>query len=383
MNAEIKLLDQTLSLIHIPLGLYSQFLQPILRLLLPSPCAKLEDEFGDLTLAQEHGFLNISVTPIECSIVCNETWSRTVFEPIIKQLPKTSAKTVSISAESYCVFRVSSPGADAGSRVVDLTSPLALAGISIFFITTYYSDFLIVPSRSRQNVVQALFEQGFECSEDSSSSFVSPVASLHTRGLSQDSDDPPSTPPPSNAAELQMRTFKLLKKHNVVAHTEPNLRLIHCSGKDVSQLETYSRPSRSYAGNGNHRKSSWVDKVDTKFYTSLVAALVSQPRFLSVTLAEEDEPSLLIDRCLLDTFGDSLIGPTDADLTPILLDLVDLPFEATGIVAGVAGKLAEGMRMENAELSYLSTAKTGAVMLSSEYADRALEILSPLLPKED
>lgn len=278
------------------------------------------------------------------------------------------------------MLRVSSPGADAGSRVVDLTSPLALAGISIFFITTYYSDFLIVPNRSRQNVVQALFEQGFECSEDSSSSFVSP--SSHTRGLSQDSDDPPSTPPPSNAAELQLRTFKLLKKHNVVAHTEPDLRLIHCSGKDVSQLETYSRPSRSYAGNGSHRKSSWVDKVDTKFYTSLVAALVSQPRFLSVTLAEEDEPSLLIDKCLLETFGDSLIGPTDADLTPILLDLVDLPFEATGIVAGVAGKLVEGMRMESAELSYLSTAKTGAVMLSSEYADRALEILSPLLPKE-
>lgn len=322
------------------------------------------------------------MTPIECSIVCNETWSRTVFEPVIKQLPKNSAKTVSISAESYCVLRVSSPGADAGSRVVDLTSPLALVGISIFFITTYYSDFLIVPSRSRQNVVQALFEQGFECSEDSSSSFVSPVAGSHTRGLSQESDNPPSTPPPSNAAELQMRTFKLLKKHNVVAHTEPDLRLIHCSGKDVSQLDSYSRPSRSYAGNGNHRKSSWVDKVDTKFYTSLIAALVSQPRFLSVTLAEEDEPSLLIDRCLLETFGDSLIGPTDADLTPILLDLVDLPFEATGIVAGVAGKLVEGMRMENAELSYLSTAKTGAVMLSSEYADRALEILSPLLPKD-
>lgn len=230
-------------------------------------------------------------------------------------------------------------------------------------------------------MVQALFEQGFECSEDSSSSFVSPVALSHTRGLSQESDDPPSTPPPSNAAELQLRTFKLLKKHNVVARIEPDLRLIHCSGKDVAQHESYSRPSRSY-GNGSHRKSSWVDKVDTKFYTSLIAALVSQPRFLSVTLAEEDEPSLLIDRCLLTTFGDSLLGPTDADLTPILLDLVDLPFEATGIVAGVAGKLVESMRMENAELSYLSTAKTGAVMLSSEHADRALEILSPLLPKD-
>lgn len=84
----------------------------------------------------------------------------------------------------------------------------------------------------------------------------------------------------------------------------------------------------------------------------------------------------------MDNFGDSLIGPTEADLTPIFLDLVDLPFEATGIVAGVAGKLVEEMVMEqNAELSYLSTAKTGAVILSSEHADKALEILNPLLTK--
>lgn len=179
-----------------------------------------------------------------------------------------------------------------------------------------------------------------------------------------------------------MRTFKLLKKHNVVPNIEPDLRLIHCSGKDVSHDDEYSRPARSHSGNGHQRKT-WVDKVDTKFYTSLVAALVGQPRFLSVTLTEEDEPSLLLDRCLLDSFGDSLIGPTEADLTPIFLDLVDLPFEATGIVAGVAGKLVEEMHMEqNAELSYLSTAKTGAVILSSEVADKALETLRPLLIKE-
>lgn len=174
----------------------------------------------------------------------------------------------------------------------------------------------------------------------------------------------------------------MLKKHNVLPNIEPDLRLIHCSGKDVLYDDEYSRPTRSHSGNGGYRKT-WVDKVDTKFYTSLIAALVSQPRFLSVTLTEEDEPSLLLDKCLLDNFGDSLIGPTESDLTPIFLDLVDLPFEATGIVAGVAGKLAEDMLMEqNAELSYLSTAKTGAVILSSELADKAMETLNPLLTKE-
>lgn len=185
-----------------------------------------------------------------------------------------------------------------------------------------------------------------------------------------------------------MRTFKLLKKHNVIPNIEPDLRLIHCSGKDVWHVDDdYSRPSRSHSGNnGNYHqphRESWVDKVDTKFYTSLILSLVSKPRFLSVTLTAEDEPSLLLDKRLLDNFGDSLIGPTESDLTPIFLDLVDLPFEATGIVAGVAGKLVEEMVMEqNAELSYLSTAKTGAVILSSEHAERALDILSPLLTKQ-
>lgn len=168
----------------------------------------------------------------------------------------------------------------------------------------------------------------------------------------------------------------------MVPNIESDLRLIHCSGKDTSHHEEYARPARPHSGNGNHRKT-WVDKVDTKFYTSLIAALVKQPRFLSVTFAEEDEPSLLLDRCLLDSFGDSLIGPTDAELTPIFLDLVDLPFEATGIVAGVAGKLVEEMQfVEYAELSYLSTAKTGAVILSSELAEKAMETFRPLLTKE-
>lgn len=204
-----QLQDERLSLIHIPLGLYSQFLQPILRILLPpslsaTASALLDDDgLSGLTLDQRHGFLNISVTPLECSIVCHDSWPKALFEPIIQKLPKDVAKTISISKESYVALRVSSPGVEAGSRVVDLTSPLALAGIPIFFITTYYSDFIIVPSKDRQSVVHALLSRGFECNEDSNSSFVSSSALSHTRGISQESDGPPSTPPPSTVAELQ------------------------------------------------------------------------------------------------------------------------------------------------------------------------------------
>lgn len=147
------------------------------------------------------------MTPIECSVVCHDALAKQIFEPVIKQLPKDTAKTVSISKESYCVVRVSSPGVEAGSRVVDLTSPLALAGIPIFFITSYYSDFIIVPTKSRQSVVHVLLSRGFECPEDGHDSFVSPGALSHSRGLSQESDEPPSTPPPSNVAELQGKHY--------------------------------------------------------------------------------------------------------------------------------------------------------------------------------
>jgi len=352
------------------------------------------------------------VTPIECSIVCNSAWAQAVFEPAIKRLPRDLQRTVKISKDAYAVFSVISAGMDAGSRVVDLTSPLALAGIPIFFITTYYSDFILVPVKARQSVVQALLARGFEFSEDESS-FKTPAPSMshHGRGSSQSSiagdhmPPPPSTPPPSSVGELQTRTFETLKKRSVVPYIEPGLFLVQCSGREKSSISrAYSdhRLSLNRAqmsamtsgngsgvgyGNGNggrRQQDCWIDTIDTKLYTSIISALVSQPRFLSVTLTEDDPPSLLLDKSLLGMFGDSLVGPTEGTLVPIFLDLVNLPFEATGIVSGVAGRLVRDMHMmESAELSYLSTARAGAVILSGEQSRRALEILEPLLVKSE
>ncbi|KAH8882776.1 hypothetical protein GQ53DRAFT_438971 [Thozetella sp. PMI_491] len=383
MNAQISFLDGTLSLIHIPLDLYACLLQPILQVLLPPSQQpdSLTGAFEGLALDHQHGFLNISITPIECSVVCHSSWAKNVFEPAIKKLTKEAGKSVSISKDTYVVFSVISAGMDAGSRVVDLTSPLALANVPIFFITTYYSDFILVPTKDRQSVVQALLSRGFIFSEHESA-FKSPVAMTHNRGPSHGSDKP-STPPPSNILELQNRTFELLKKRNVVPYIEEGLVLVQCSGGKNSSYEGYSqRPSLARANTGASQRS-WVDTIDTKLYTSLITALVSRPKFLSVTLAQDDEPSLLLDKSLVPIFGNSLVGPTEGNLVPIFLDLVNLPLEATGIVSGVAGKLVQDMDIqESSELSYLSTARAGAVILSSEQSVRALGILRPLLVKE-
>lgn len=293
---------------------------------------------------------------------------------------------------------------------MDLTAPLAMAAIPIFFITTYYTDFILVPSKSRHIVGSTLLERGFEFSENESAYVVPPSNFSHAR-IPSTTSEPPSTPPPSNVAELQTRTFSHLKKRNVIPFITPDLYLAQCSGKEILS------PSPQY-NNGHTAPKTWLDTIDPKFYIGLVAALVSQPRFLSITLAQDDAPSLLLDKSLLTLFGNSLVGDTGADLVPIFLDLGDLPLESTGIVCGVAGKLVEGMSLEgrdweqngsgvngleermgecglnedgeengasddaNGELSYLSTARAGAVILSREGSRRALERLLPLLEKE-
>ncbi|KAL7625524.1 hypothetical protein AAE478_004744 [Parahypoxylon ruwenzoriense] len=382
-----RLLDGTFRLIHIPLSLYPNFLQPILQVLLPQDDDdSVAVEVEGLSFDNKHGFLNISITPVECSVVCHSSWVKNVFEPVIKRLPPNLSKAVSISKDSYLILSVISAGMDAGSRVMELTSPLALAGVPIFFITTYYSDFILVPSKDRQTVVQVLLARNFEFDKDESA-YVSPSTMSHVRGKSHGSE-PPSTPPPSNVTELQARTFELLKKRNVVPYISPCLSLVQCSGRRSSQVIDYGRrPTliRQVSGNGHRR--SWLDNVDTKLYTSLISVLAKQPRFLSITLAQEDPPSLLLDKEYIDVFGDSIVGDTEGDLVPIFLDLVNLPLEATGIVSGVAGRLVSEIGIEdtsiNSELSYLSTARAGAVILSSQQSMKALEILKPLLSKEE
>ena len=387
------------SLISIPLSLYTTLIQPILQTLLPygQPDDGDPEELLDrLSLDGQHGFLNISVTPIECSIVCHQSWAKTIFSPAIAKLSREAQEKVQISTDTYIVFSVSSASMEAGQRVMDLTAPLAMAGIPIFFITTYYSDFILVPSKDRRTVGQALLARGFEFSEKDSA-YVAPTPA-HSRASSE--ARPPSTPPPSNVAELQKRTFLQLQKRNVVPFIEPNLHLVQCSGKAPPRdnLGDYSsRPTSNEHGHANGHSQlhssgvAWLSSINPKLYIGLVTALISVPRFLSITLATDDSPSLLLDKTLLPLFGNSIAGDTEGDLVPIFLDLVDLPVESTGIVCGVAGKLVEGMRLAEdrgdslggSELSYLSTARAGAVILSGEGSVWGLGTLLPLLEKDE
>jgi hypothetical protein len=166
---------------------------------------------------------------------------------------------------------------------------------------------------------------------------------------------------------------------------DEDLELVQCSGREISQLaDVYGHRSSISRHVVTDNRQAWIENVDTKLYASLISVLVSQPRFISITLAHEDPPSLLMDRNLLGLFSDSLVGDMDNILIPIFLDLVNLPSEVTGIVCGVSGRLVDDMKMTaTSELSYLSTARAGVVILPEEQSTRALSILKPLLEKDE
>jgi hypothetical protein len=413
------------SLVHFPRDLYASWLQPVLRTLLPqtqtvgSGLQWPDHALEGLSKENQHTFLNVSVTPLECSVVCHSAWADQVFRPAIEALPPDRRRDVFISRETYNALSVISGDVDIVGRIMELTSPLALAGIPIFFISTYYSDFILVPAKSRQTVESALADRGFilDSLEKDRDSFVARGRHGGYHNGSGSHRYPPAAPAPApdqaTVAELFARTFGLLKKRSVEPAIEPALRLVQLSARDYTHHQSrhahHSHPSgaRGRAAGYGHTSSngrpalsrqgtangsggrndlpapSWLDDVDTKLYASLVSALVSQPRFFSTTFALGDPASFLLEPALLPLFGDALVGDPAVELVPVTLDLRNMPLEATGVVCAVAGKLVQEMRVdEKPGLSYLSTASAGTVIMSPEQAAEALDILRPLMSKE-
>ena len=209
-------------------------------------------------------------------------------------------------------------------------------------------------------MVRALEERGFAF-EKSAEAYVN-VAAHHRNASSSSSFEfkAPSTPPPSTISELQVRTLTLLKRRHIIPKVHRDLRLVQCAGRRGGPRSQLSQ--------------------DLELQIGLTKCLVHPPRFLSLTLTESEPPSLLLHELALSNFNseEALLGSKEDHLIPITLNLESLPFEATGIVCGVAGKLGgrtSGQMMDAVEMSYLSTTRAGTVMVDEKDLERAVDAL--------
>ena len=254
----------------------------------------------------------------------------------------------------------------------------------------------------------ALEERGFVL-EKHTDAFVNHHHHQRNQSSGSSVDSPSETPPPADLNDLQSRTFSLLERQNIIPTVDRSIRLILCAGrKDTGQ------DGRSAHG--------------LQLQLGLVKCFVRQPHFLSLTLTDTEPASLLVEKRLLPFFrstDDVLLGTRQDVLIPITLDLRDLPLESTGIVCGVAGRLVGAATTtitaaaaatatvdpsisssatsryddhDNAntnattyptsnrspppaattivvDMSYLSTARAGTVMVGEEELDKAVDAL--------
>ncbi len=218
-----------------------------------------------------------------------------------------------------------------------------------------------MPAKARGQVISALEDRGFAF-EESAEAYINPAAHhRQTSSTSSLSTGSPSTPPPTTVSELQTRTFALLKRHHISPRVDSDIRLVQCAGLP-------GQPGK-------------VSKDELGLQLGVTKCLVHQPRFLSLTLTEDEPASLLLEKQLVADFGsgrDVLVGSMEDYLKPITLDLESLPLGATGIVCGVANKLvgrAGGHVIDTIDMSYLSTARAGTVMVNEKDLEQAMEAL--------
>jgi len=240
---------------------------------------------------------------------------------------------------------------------------------SIFFITSYYSDFVLVPYNSKSTVISALEERGFAFEPVSNghganmTNVSSPLHSHNRNSSSSSSIDllqSPGTPPPATVAEWQTKTFSTLHRHDILPLVDESLELRTCAGY----------------------RSDSADIHDA-IQLGIFKCLLTNPRFMSITLTQTDTVSLTLDQELLSQFpssGEGILLQNDQTYFAIVFDLRKLPEESTGIICGVAGRLLdrlgdEGQGEGTFNMSYLSTARTGNVIVREDEVGEALEAL--------
>lgn len=382
VSVQVRFLqNSSLSLIHIPLALYPHFLNGLISLITSNSSGNSDSRSENLP-----GFINISLTPVECSIVCPRLLVEKLFDPIIDELSSELKTSVSISPEDFVAIQVEGEELNAGQRVLDLSSPLALVGVyvnyhlsivlymilinthsPIFFITTYYSDYILCPAKRRSTVIKALRQRGFVF-EELTSSFVT-QSSLERKssssGLTASINGLPSPPivVSDSLSDLEARTFETLKKHNISPLANGSIKLHLC---------------------GDQSHSSELEK--SLLELGLIKSLLAKPQFLSITITDTENTSVLLQEELIERYFQDPISGKDILMgtrgtpaySPIVLDLKELPEDTTGIVCGLAGRLV-GIEKEGEEgrieMSYLSTARAGTVMVAEEDLETAVVAL--------
>ncbi|KAI7902822.1 uncharacterized protein BX663DRAFT_531305 [Cokeromyces recurvatus] len=253
----------------------------------------------------------------------------------------SQCEDIRFSNDTYRVLQVDDEGGQdsSGKRISDLSGPLAQGKFSIFYMSTYQTDFVLIKDRRLKQAIQLLQQNGFIFDLDS---------------IEQCLGSSPNSIP------------QLDKK----IENKPPQSIINKENFERSVLSDEFQ----CVGLNHHYRSEWAMTVLKILSYPELISFDTDKRFFSYT-ATSDGISLIANQRILNLFEPESIFRDEESQTfrVIQVNLAGSNLERCGIVWSISHPLATEAHIN---LLYLSTFKSANVLVSSEDLGRAEEILT-------
>lgn len=321
------------------------------------------DDYND---EQGSGFFHIAFTPLECTIICSESIMTQYFSLPLNVCQQLGLDTVKLVGTSFIKLQLDSEGAyDNCSKILELTEPLSRKNIPLYFLSTHFSNIVLVPFNLKDKVVKTLERKNFELS-NSSDCYVfnlspanTPVREYLEMDVLDIEEDLPGT------MDLSEKAFRAFKNANIRPVMDSHTLLLLTGARTGHVTEIIEKTAR------------------------MTLRPKSIPQYFAITRTSPEEVSLLLPkasriRASLGFRSKNLMGSVQDVIVPISLDLYKLPLDTSGIVAGVAGSLFHGVethaKVANCpfEMYYLSMARSAIIMVPRENLKAVGKILNEI-----
>lgn len=319
-----------------------------------SPSGLESETFSNVdNLEDDDYFFHIAYTPTECTVICSSSMFWQLFLDPLELCKLLNYDDVMLVEDSYLNLQIDSDGEYNNSvRILELTQPLSEHKISLFFLSSHFTDIVLIPDRLKDQVINILTKKNFEFSDISNSYIVN-------RDLSNDDENTEVAPVEASVNELELNTLKLFKQANI----QPKII------RKVKLLLTGARPG------------------DVKYSILKAAECVALeiiPDYFAITRTSLNEISLILPgsarkRAAMGFDYKRIIGSALDFIIPITVDLSKLPLDSTGIVAGLASRIISSTNEEEQsgpfEMNYLSMARAGIIMIPEENLSFVAQVL--------
>lgn len=299
-------------------------------------------------------FFHIAYTPVECTVICSSDKMNTLFQEPLKVCKQLMYENVKLIDQPFLSLLIDSDGSfDNSSRILELTKPLSDNNISLFFLSSHFGHIVLIPFELKKRVISILAKQSFEFSDFSNSYIVN----NQVNEVAEEANMPQST----DGSKLEIGVFEQFKKASIKPEINEKVNLLLTGARSGEVTNTILKTAKNISSN-------------------------NIPDYFSITRTSINELSLLLPkssskRSLMGFNSRNIVGSIQDVIIPITIDLYKLPLDSTGIVAGVASHIVNGIKassstIDSLEMNYLSMARSAIIMIPKENLALVSDILS-------